>query len=231
MTQPTTNGSPSQLPWTTSGSTTLTQAHNHPGGNFITIDIQACDSAARTLNSLTYGGVACTRIVDACDVVNLGGANNEVERWYIATSSTGSQNVVATFSGSVLGSMTIQSWNDVDTSSPIAQADFASALTSTPAPSVTLTPTANDQMLATVISIGTNSTGDTTISAGTAIGSVVRDAVFSATSASHARNSSGSTITFGLANSSGYGMGYYVLQGTGGGGGTTNPVERLVWMN
>jgi hypothetical protein len=230
MTQPTVNGSPSQLAWTTTGSTTLTLSHNHPGGNCITFDVEAGDSGARTLNTLTYNGVACTRVAAACGTVTQSGVTNMVERWYILSPSTGAQNAVATFNAAVLGTMTIQSWNDVDTTTPVTAASFVSANVSTPAPSVTLSPTANDVITAALVSCDTNSTGDITVSVGTAVGTPTRDAVFSATAAGSARHT-GSTITYGLTNTSAYGMGYYVLQGSGGGGGGSLAVERVIWMN
>jgi hypothetical protein len=230
VTQPTVNGSPSQLAWTTTASTTLTLAHNHPGGNCIVIDAYSGDSAPLTLNTLTSNGVACTRATAACGSVTQSGVTNMVERWYILSPSTGSQNIVATFSGNTMGSITAQSWNDVNTSSPITAASFVFANASTPAPSVTLSPTANDVITAGLVSADTNSTADITVSVGTAVGTTTRDAVFSATAALSAMHT-GSTITYALTNSTAYGMGYYVLQGSGGGGGGSLAVERLIWMN
>lgn len=220
MTQPTKNGSASQLAWTTTGSTTLTLAHNHAGGNFLTIDIEAVDGSLRTLSSLTYGGVACTRIAAACGSQAQSGVTNVLECWYIPNPSTGSQNIVATFSAAVLGSITAQSWNNVNLTTPTSAANFVSSAAVTPSPGATLSPTADDLIKAALISFDSNSTADITMSAGALIGTPTRDAVYSASAAGSAEQVSGNTITYSLTNTSGYALGYYLLQGSGGGGGS-----------
>lgn len=230
MTQATPNGSPSQSGYL-AASTTPTLSHNHAGGNFLTIKIKAVDGSLRTVSGVTYGGAACTRITNACGSYSQSGVTNMIEEWRIANPATGAQNIVATFSAAVIAEITAQSWSDVDTTSPTASENFVFANVSTPAPSVTLSPTADDQVIAGVMSSDTNATGDVTVTVGTQIGSSQRDAVYSATASGDARNGSGGTITFGLTNSSAYGMSYYLLKGTASGGGGSLAVERVIWMN
>lgn len=92
--------------------TSITQAFNNVGGNFLVVGV-ANTADADNVTGITYNGVAMTRAI-----AKVGGGNGEgTFLYYLANPATGSNNVVISFSGTCTADFGIASYSGVATSS------------------------------------------------------------------------------------------------------------------
>lgn len=105
--------------------TTQTFAYNHVGGTNDCITVRL--SPTNSTTGVTYNGVAMTKEREE------GFGNNGVSIWTITGAATGTNNVVATFSGSTSDSvMVVDSWINVDQSTPVDATSGTGGLLTTP---------------------------------------------------------------------------------------------------
>lgn len=219
MTQPTPRGSPSQLPHTTAGSTTATQSHTTAAGDDALIVLAISNDNNPYTISGAYNGVPLVSI-GSVTVTGTTGLDAVAQAFILVNPPVGTYDVVLTFSGNTLTTITVQSFDNVNTTTPTVGFQTTSQGTAgATGSSTTASPgaTANDIVIGYVFTENTVSVSTTD----TAIGVFQRDAVTFNNGVAHAAYSaSQSTIDFSFSGGSDSYIAFaFVLQGTGGGGG------------
>lgn len=213
MTKATQNGAADSSPWT-AGALTLTRSITVPvGANYEQFLVGAYDGAARTVATMTCGGIPCNFVTRRSQTT--GATPVVVEGWELTTSNglvPGTQNVVVTFSGNALARLISQAWNDVDQASPTFGAVGNGAAVFTAAPSVAaMSPGADDVAVGVVMT--TSDSANTLAAVPVAIGTAVRETGYADGISLGCVNTATGTISWTEGNNDGFAAVGYCIKG------------------
>jgi len=140
---------------TFANSATHTWSHTvGAGSNRVLVVGVSNRDGTRTVSTVTYGGVALTRI----GLQNGAGTANRVELWRLIAPATGTANIIVTLSGSTETVAGAVSYTGVDQTTPFGT--FASASGTSTAPSVAVT-SASGEVVMDVVAANGDSDGAT----------------------------------------------------------------------